>query len=171
MLIMGFMFYKSFAFAQQQVELSKDPCYNEYVSLRKTHVVGYGSATSKDKLIAQQKAKLIAKDEIAKRLQSVVKSTTELYVKENKGNYSQEFNQQISESANQTLENVVTDCSSTSLEKGVFKAYFLLKIEKVEIVDNIEYLNAENFANSNIEFNKENFQKIFDSEIEKLEKQ
>jgi hypothetical protein len=129
--------------------------------------------TSSDISLAKEKALTLAKQQLAGSIESKMKSVTDRYVNEreiqDKAAFSQKFENLTREIVDQTLFDIRTVCEQLAqLEDGKFRCFIALEIEKKAFFDRLNgQISRQELIQ--LEFDKQQFQRIFDEEMRKVE--
>jgi hypothetical protein len=133
------------------------------------------SGKSPDLATAKKIALQNAKAELAGNIQSVVKAVTENYTNQRTVGDKQEFENKFEENAravvNQTLNDVRIIGEKVFKEKdGKHTYYVAIEMSKEPVVNNIADRISKD-AKLQLDFDKHQFQKVFDEEMQKFEAQ
>lgn len=129
--------------------------------------------TSSDISLAKEKALTLAKQQLAGNIESKMKSVTDRYVNEreiqDKSEFSQKFENLTREIIEQTLYDVRTICEQmTQIEDGRYRCFIALEIDKKTLFDRMSsQISRQEMLQ--LEFDKQQFQRVFDEEMRKLD--
>ncbi|MBP7809011.1 MAG: hypothetical protein KA163_06945 [Bacteroidia bacterium] len=156
----------------KEVSSSQFPCQGIEFNSDKNHLRGSGYAESSDPTIAREKAVILAKEALAASIKSQIDVVTTLYTKStnNPQEYTKEFENINAETIDETIEGVNVICQKQEkLKNKNTKYYIACEIGTLPLITKIEEKVYSN-KNLKVDFNKERFERIFNEEIEKLEK-
>jgi predicted transcriptional regulator YdeE len=130
---------------------------------------------SPDLATAKKIALQNAKAELAGNIQSTVKAVTENYTNQRGVSDAQEFENKFEENAravvNQSLNDVKIIGEKTFKEKdGKFTYYIAIEMSKESVADKVADRISKD-AKLQLDFDKHQFQKVFDEEMKKFENQ
>jgi hypothetical protein len=133
------------------------------------------SGKSPDLATAKKIALQNAKTELAGNIQSLMKAVTENYTNQRTVADKQEFESKFEENAravvNQTLNDVKVIGEKVFKEKdGKYTYYVAIEMSKEPVVNNVADRISKD-AKLQLDFDKHQFQKVFDEEMEKFEAQ
>ncbi|MDR3133317.1 MAG: LPP20 family lipoprotein [Prevotellaceae bacterium] len=133
------------------------------------------SGKSPDLATAKKIALQNAKTELAGNIQSTIKAVTENYTNQRSVGDKQEFENKFEENAravvNQTLNDVRIIGEKVFKEKdGKHTYYIAIEMSKEPVVNNIADRISKD-AKLQLDFDKHQFQKVFDEEMQKFEAQ
>ncbi|MDR0694884.1 MAG: hypothetical protein LBF81_06265 [Prevotellaceae bacterium] len=133
------------------------------------------SGKSPDLATAKKIALQNAKTELAGNIQSLMKAVTENYTNQRTVADQQEFENKFEENAravvNQTLNDVKVIGEKVFKEKdGKYTYYIAIEMSKEPVVNNVADRISKD-AKLQLDFDKHQFQKIFNEEMEKFEAQ
>jgi hypothetical protein len=116
-----------------------------------------------------------AKTELGGNIQSVIKAVTENYTNQRTVSDKQEFENKFEENArvvvNQTLNDVkIIDDKVFKEKDGKYTYYIAIEMSKEPVTEKIADRIAKD-AKLQLDFDKHQFQKVFDEEMEKFEKE
>lgn len=169
---LSFFFANLFSQATKEVSASQFPCQGGKYESDKTAYRGAGYAESSDLTIARDKALILAKEALANSIKSQINSTTSLYLSSKTTSSISEFKQEFesinNESVDETLEGVIVICQKQERIKGnINKFWIACEIGTMPVINKIEE-KIYSSKSLKIDFDKERFEKIFNSELEKL---
>lgn len=170
-LALNFCFSASFTQTPKEVSASAILCHGTQYNTDKTHFRGSGYAESSDPTIARDKALIMAKEVLAASIKSKINSISTLYtLSTNKpSDFKQEFESVNSESVNETLEGINVICQKQEkLKNNKIKFYIACELGTMPIITKIEEKAYSN-KSLKIDFDKEKFEQIFNSEMQKIE--
>ena len=126
------------------------------------------SGTSSDLNTAKEIAMVNARSEISYSVKTVTKNVSQIYTKEIDGDYGEDFDRLSRQVSKEILTNIVVANHKVfqNDKDGKFTYWVVVEIKKDDVVTNI---NNEAIKEK-IKFDKYQFQKIFDKEMEELEK-
>ena len=118
------------------------PCQDQGKS-DKNHFRASATAKSADLNAAKQKAMLNAKQELASRIESTIKSVTENYINEmdaaGKSEFEQSYQSLTKDVVNQKLNNVTVLCEKYfQSEGGGYEAFVAIEMNKEDVVSSAE---------------------------------
>ncbi|MGZ3921672.1 MAG: hypothetical protein ACXVNM_07930 [Bacteroidia bacterium] len=130
--------------------------------------VGKSPDLATSKKIAMQNAN----NELADAIQTMIKKVTDQYTNQRTVGKDQEFENKFEEMArqvtNQTMSNVRVKDEKTFLESnGSYTYWVALEVGKKEVFANLDS-KISNDAKLKLDYDKQKFQQIFDSEMKKL---
>jgi hypothetical protein len=130
---------------------------------------------SPDLATAKKIALQNAKTELAGNIQSLIKAVTENYTNQRTVGDKQEFENKFEENAravvNQTLNDVKIIGEKVFKEKdGKYTYYVAIEMSKEPVVNNVADRISKD-AKLQLDFDKHQFQKVFDDEMQKFEAQ
>jgi hypothetical protein len=133
------------------------------------------SGKSPDLATAKKIALQNAKAELAGNIQSLIKAVTENYTNQRTVGDKQEFENKFEENArtvvNQTLNDVKVIGEKVFKEKdGKYTYYMAIEMSKEPVINNVADRISKD-AKLQLDFDKHQFQKVFDEEMEKFEAQ
>jgi hypothetical protein len=133
------------------------------------------SGKSPDLATAKKIALQNAKTELAGNIQSLIKAVTENYTNQRTVGDKQEFENKFEENAraviNQTLNDVKIIGEKVFKEKdGKYTYYVAIEMSKEPVVNKVADRISKD-AKLQLDFDKHQFQKVFDEEMEKFEAQ
>jgi hypothetical protein len=133
------------------------------------------SGKSPDLSTAKKIALLNAKAEMSSNIESVIKSVTENYTKqvsvEDRQAYENLFEQNTREVVNQTLSGVVIEDQKVFKDSdGKYTCYVVIQMNKSSLIEGASDKISKN-EKLQVEFDRHQFRKVFDEEMEKFEKE
>lgn len=137
------------------------------------HFRATGIGESPDLVAAKKIATLNARTEIASSIQSTIKSVSEQYMNQvtvaDKQDFAAKFEETSRQVVNQVLEGVrVKEEKVFQAKDGKYQYYINLEMPKENVVSNAVSAVSKDQKLA-LNFDKEQFQKIFDAEMVKLE--
>ena len=148
------------------------PCQDQGKS-DKNHFRASATAKSADLNAAKQKAMLNAKQELASRIASTIKSVTENYINEmdaaNRSEFEQSYQSLTKDVVNQKLNNVSVLCEKYfQAEGGGYEAFVAIEMNKEDVISSAENAISKD-KKLEVMYDREKFRKQFDEEMSKLE--
>ena len=134
---------------------------------------GTGNGISQDLSTAKSKARLDANTNLARSINTTIKSVSDRYVNERQigenSEFEQKFEQMSREVVNQQLNNVEVACNKTMQTKdGKFQVFTALQVSKDEVLNNISNRISKD-QKLQLDYDKMKFEQIFNEEMNKLE--
>ncbi len=148
------------------------PCQGTAYNSDKNTFRGSGYAESTDITIARDKSLIIAKEVLAVSIKSQINSITTLYTLStgNSSEFKQEFESINNESVNETLEGVIVIChKQEKLKNKKIRYHIACEIGTMPLITKIEEKVSQS-KSMKVNFDKEKFEKIFEAEMQKIEK-
>ena len=147
------------------------PCQDQGKS-DKNHFRASATAKSADLNAAKQKAMLNAKQELASRIESTIKSVTENYASEMDAAGKQEFEQSYQsltkEVVNQKLNSVKVTCEKYfQADGGGYEAFVAVEMNKNDVINTVENSISKD-KKLEVMYDREKFRQKFDEEMSKL---
>lgn len=126
------------------------------------------SATSTDLNTAKEIAMVNARSEISFSVRTITKNVSQIYTKEIDGHYGEDFERLSRQASKEILTNIVVANHKVfqNDKDGKFTYWVVVEVKKYDVVTCI---NNE-AVKEKIKFDKYQFQKIFDKEMEELER-
>lgn len=173
-LLILYLIFPFFLTAQKVKEISSSqfPCQGIEFNSDKEHLRGSGYAESIDPTIAREKAVILAKEALAASIKSQIDAVTTLYTKSsaNSQEFIKEFENINAETVDETIEGVNVICQKQEkLKNKNTKYYIACEIGTMPLITKIEN-KIYSSKKLKVDFDKERFEKIFNEEIDKLEK-
>ena len=126
------------------------------------------SGVSSDLNTAKEIAMVNARSEISYNVRTVTKNVSQIYTKEIDGDYGEDFDRLSRQASKEILTNIVVANNKVfqNNKDGKFTYWVVVEVKKDDVVTNI----SNEAVKEKIKFDKYQFQKIFDKEMEELEK-
>jgi len=136
---------------------------------------GRGIGQDLQEQIAQKIARINARENLAIEIESKLKLVADNYTGRDQVNSNSEskssFSQETREVMSQTLKNAITACEEFALMKnGEYKCYMSVELDAKTLRDKLTEGLSRN-DQLKLEFDKEKFRKVFDEEMEKLDRE
>ncbi|NLA24173.1 MAG: hypothetical protein GX879_04320 [Bacteroidales bacterium] len=150
------------------------PCKDEGRS-DKNHFRADNSSTSADMTLSREKALTLAKQRLASLINTKIKSVTDRYVNETEvgenSDFEQKFENLTREVVNQSLSDVRINCEKTFQEaNGKYTTYIAIEVNKDDLLNGVNKGLTKD-QKLRVDYDKMKYEKIFDEEMEKLEKE
>ena len=130
-----------------------------------------GSASHQNKSTAERMARLDANANLAATINVTIHSVIDRYVSEHHAGEAAQTSQRYIEltrsTADQQLRNVGIVCNESTFTGGRFTVYMAVEVPKENVLQGID--NEVSSGPSGLDYEKMQFEKIFNEEMEKLE--
>lgn len=133
------------------------------------------SASSSNLSLSRERALTMTKQRLAGLIETQIKSVTDRYVNEydvgDRHEFSGKFENLTREVINQTLRDVAITCERTFQETdGRYTTYVAIEVNKETLFNGFDnYISRD--EKLRVDYNKQQFQKIFDEEMERMAKE
>lgn len=134
---------------------------------------GTGSGSHQNRATAERIARLDANANLAAAISVTIHSVIDRYVMEQKdgteASASQRYTELTSSVTDQQLRHLNIACSEAIYNNGRFTVYMAVEVPKDNVLHTIENETSE--GKTDLDFQKSMFERIFNEEMEKLEKE